>query len=641
MCGIAAIIRSHAAPLWSGDSRARMDRTLDHLSRRGPDGRGVHATSHALLGHTRLAIQDLSAAAAQPMATPDGSLSLTYNGEMYNAPAVRAELRSLGRGFRTHSDTEVLLHALDCWGLTGTLERIRGMFSFVAIRDRAGSLHVMAAVDPAGMKPFVWSLVDDPEARGEKLLLIASDCDALRHLGSVGPMINIAALRRMLSIGYVPAPETAWRGVWKLAPGTCLEWDGRASDAIEISAYWRPPTAVDPGHDEASFVPLLLGLATEHLIGDVPVGMFLSAGLDSTSIALALHESGAEMSRIQAFTLSTGDAADESADAVAVAAALGTPHRVIPFGAGDLLPTLRAAAICYDEPQGYTALLTATRIASAMRHAAPDAKVVLSGDGGDESLGGYTWHRDEAGHPLSLSHFRTPTVDALAAHERLASRVASPDASTRERHDAMLALGSLSFCHRALVRAFGGFHPAEAGALIAADIPPADTSEFASFLEANDDSSVPMPRRSQRLDILGFCAGSIQPKLDRACMGVGLELRAPYLDRRMMEWGLSRPVDPGELAPGGGKPSVRTMIGRAVERGVLPRCVLDRPKQGFSLRLRGEAFESLADSVATSRLAGDGVLSQRWKSYLTDSPELRRTRLFSLAMLAAWYDHRA
>lgn len=641
MCGIAAIIRSHAGPPWSADARARMDRAMDHLARRGPDGRGVHATTHALLGHTRLAIQDLSVAAAQPMVTPDGSLSLVYNGEIYNAPALRTELRSEGRVFRTHSDTEVLLHALDCWGLKETLERIRGMFSFVAVRERAGTVHVMAAVDPAGMKPFVWSVADDPEVRGGKCLLIASDCDAMGHLAAAAPTLNIGALRRVLSVGYVAAPETVWYGVRKLTSGGCLEWTGRASDAPVVSTYWQPPTGADAGHDESSFVPLLRRLATEHLIGDVPVGMFLSAGLDSASIALALHESGAEMSRIQAFTLSTGDPADEAADAGEIARALGMPHRVIPFGTGDLLPSLRAAAACYDEPQGYTALLTATRIAGAMRQAAPDAKVVLSGDGGDESLGGYAWHRDPAAHPLSLLHFHAPTPEAISTHERLARCVAQPDASTREREDAMLALGSLSFAHRAIVRAFGGFHPAEAGALLAADIPASDSLEVASLLEVSDDPKTPMPRRSQRLDIVGFCAGSVQPKLDRACMGVGLELRAPYLDRRMMEWGLARPVDSAELAPGGGKPSIRAMLGRAIERGVLPRRVLDRPKQGFSLRLSDGAFDSLAESIASSRLARDGVLAPRWKSYLTERAESRRTRMFSLAMVAAWYDHRA
>lgn len=640
MCGITAILRSHASSEWSETHRARMDRTLSHLSRRGPDDRGTRATPRALLGHTRLSIQDLSISAAQPMSTSDGSLALIYNGEIYNAPAIRADLQAQGRAFRTRSDTEVLLHAIDCWGHAEALNRIRGMFSFVAIRETKNTFHLIAAVDPAGMKPLVWSLIDDPEARGEKLLLIASDCDALRLISPASCSINISGIRSMLGIGYIPAPHTAWTNVHKLPPGAMLEWSGDASGSPTLSAYWQPPSAADPTQSESDFAPLLEQLGAEHLIGDVPVGMFLSAGLDSTSIALALHNSGADMSRIQAFTLGAGDPTDESSDAAAIAHALGMPHRTIPFGKGDLLPTLRAAAQRYDEPQGYTALLTATRIADAMRHSAPDAKVVLSGDGGDECLGGYAWHRDPATHPLSLAHFRPPSRETLAAHTPLAKIVACPDAADRDRQAAMIALGTFSFAHRYLARTFGGFHPSEANAIIAPDIGASDFSLFMTPLAAHDMPALPMPRRAQRLDIFGFCAGSIQPKLDRACMGVGLELRAPYLDRRMVEWGLSRPVDPSELTPGGGKPSIRAYLARAVERGTLPRHILDRSKQGFSLRLRDDAFESLRDVITHSRLARDGILLASWSSYLTAHADMRRTRLFTLALLAAWYEDR-
>ena len=644
MCGIAAILRSRAAPEWSESHRARMDRTLTHLSRRGPDGHGTHVTPHTLLGHTRLSIQDLSVSAAQPMSIingeDNGSLTLIYNGEIYNAPALRTELQTNGRTFRTHSDTEVLLHAIDCWGHVEALSRVRGMFSFAAIRETNNGLHLIAAVDPAGMKPLVWSLIDDPEARGEKLLVIASDCDALRLLTPASPAIDIDAIRCMLSIGYIPAPHTAWTNIHKLLPGTMLEWSGGACKPPVVMSYWQPPSETNLSHNEAAFAPMLEELVTEHLIGDVPVGMFLSAGLDSISIALALHNSGADMSRIQACTLSDGDPSDESSDAVAFAHALGMPHRVIPFGTGDLLPTLRAAARRYDEPQGYTALLTATRIADAMRYAAPDAKVVLTGDCGDESLGGYAWHRDAATHPLALANFQPPSRDVVAAHARLAASVARADAIDRDRQGAMVALGTLSFTHRYLARTFGGFHPAEANALIAPDMLASDFSSFTSPLASHDRPAMPMPRRAQRLDILGFCAGSIQPKIDRACMGVGLELRAPYLDRRMIEWGLTRPVDPSELTPGGGKPSIRAYLARAIERAILPRHILDRPKQGFSLRLRDAAFESLRDVIAESRLVRDGVLAPTWPSYLTSQPDMRRTRLFTLAMLAAWYEAR-
>jgi asparagine synthase (glutamine-hydrolysing) len=645
MCGIAAIIRSASAPHWTPECRARMDRAVEHLSRRGPDGRGVRSVCHdrALLGHTRLAIQDLSDLAAQPMSTPDGALSLIYNGEIYNAASIREDLRAARRTFSTHSDTEVLLQALDVWGLPETLSRIRGMFSFVAVHERAGVVHVMAAVDPAGMKPLAWTLVNDPESGSSAegmSLCIASECDALRLLMSRPATLNPDALCRILSIGYSPAPETIWKNVYKLPAGGVLEWNSRVAAVPEITSAWKLPASTDNSVRESSFAPLLQQLAAEHLVGDVPVGMFLSAGLDSTSIGLALADGGADMSRIQAFTLSSDDPADESAEAALVARALGMPHTTIRFSTGDLIPTLRAAAERYDEPQGYTALLTATRIAGAMRQHAPHAKVVLSGDGGDEALGGYAWHRDPATHPLSLAAFQPPTHETLQKHHRLASLVRTPGASTDDRHAALHALGSLSFVHRYLVRVFGGFHPAEARALLSETASTESDDVFAVWLAPTDSPDLPGPRRAQRLDLTAFCPGSINPKLDRACMGVGLELRAPYLDRRMLEWGLSRPVDAAELAPGGGKPSIRAMLARAVEQRRLPPCVLARPKQGFALRTDAAAFEPLHDVIASSRLLRNGILNPRWPSYLTDDPESRRVRLFSLAMLAAWYDVR-
>ena len=643
MCGIAAIIRSSNsnARAWSAPALARMERAIALLSRRGPDGHACRAVAnnHALLGHTRLAIQDLSAAAAQPMSTPDGSLTISYNGEIYNAPELRSQLTASGRTFHTRSDTEVLLHAIAEWGPRPALDKLRGMFSFVAVQHANGRTNVFAAVDPAGMKPLAWTLAPDPDAPGERLLMLASECDALRELMPTKPRVDATGLRHVLSVGYCPAPHTVWAGVQKLGPGTFLEWNGAAEPTV--GAWWSPPAHPSEAHDAEPFDLLLARLANDHLIGDVPVGMFLSAGLDSASIALALAERATPMSSIASYTLSTNAPTDEAADAAEIARMLGMTHRTIRFTPGDLEPTLRAAAARFDEPQGFSALLTATRIADAMRAVAPDAKVVLSGDGGDESLGGYAWHRDAPTHPLALTSFAAPGRDALRDHARLAALVAEPEVRSRDRVGALHALGRLSFTHRYLVRTFGGFHPAEADAIIAPTADTYDESIFSQWLAPADAPALPMPRRAQRLDVLGFCAGSIQPKLDRSCMGVGLELRAPYMDRRMLEWGLTRPVDAREREPRASKAPVRALLARAVECARLPASLLTRPKQGFSLRLDDRAFESLSDVIAHSRLVRHGVLRPDWNAYLTDDTESRRVRLFTLAMMAAWYELRA
>ncbi len=618
-----------------------MDRAIAALSRRGPDGQDIRsvASHHALLGHTRLAIQDLSHSAAQPMSTPDGALTITYNGEIYNAPDLRRELETLGHTFRTRSDTEVLLNAIAEWGPRPALEKLRGMFSFVAIRHEHNRTTVFAAVDPAGMKPLCWTLISSAANSGTPNLILASDCDALRELLPSKPSLDVTALHHILSIGYSPAPRTVWQGINKLPPGSFLEWDGVAPPTV--GPWWSPPEHIHESRDPKSFEHLLSRLAADHLIGDVPIGIFLSAGLDSTSIAVALAQSGTSMSSIAAYTLSTNDPIDEAADAAALAHSLGMPHRTVRFTSGDLEPTLRAAAARFDEPQGFTALLTATRIADALRAAAPAAKVVLSGDGGDEALGGYAWHRDAETHPLSLTAFSAPSHADIQHHHQLAALVAQPAAGPRDRAAALHSLGRLTFTHRYLVRTFGGFHPAEANALIAPTGDPYNESTFADWLAPTDAPALPMPRRAQRLDIRAFCAGSIQPKLDRACMGVGLELRAPYLDRRMLDWSLSRPIDACEWQPSGAKPSARAMLARAIERGTIPAAILARPKQGFSLRLQDHAFAGLPELITRSRLVRDSVLRPDWNAYLTDDSESRRVRLFTLVMLAAWYESRA
>jgi asparagine synthase (glutamine-hydrolysing) len=204
---------------------------------------------------------------------------------------------------------------------------------------------------------------------------------------------------------------------------------------------------------------------------------------------------------------------------------------------------------------------------------------------------------------------------------------------------ALHALGRLSYPHRYLVRTFGGFHPAEAAALLGGLSRQYSEDTFAAWLTPEDRPILAHPRRAQRLDVLGFCAGSIQPKLDRACMAMGLELRAPYLDRRVLEWGLSMSVDPREGQTG--KLPIRAMLARGVEDGLVPRQILTRPKQGFSLRMPDGEFAGLESVVGESRLVRDGVLRPDWERFLVRDPGARRVRLFTLAMVAAWYETRA
>ena len=298
------------------------------LARRGPDSEGFHVFPSASFGHRRLSIYDLSDAGKQPMLSPDGQLAVVFNGAIYNHLELRAELVAAGYRFKSHTDTEVLLHAIDHWGARAALDKLRGMFSFVSVRHIHGRVHVFAAIDPAGMKPLAWTIAPDPDAPNTRTLLLASDCDALRDLMPVKPALDPIGLCHVLSIGYSPAPGTVWSGVQKFVPGTFLEWS-TGDAAPTLGTYWSPPNHAADEADAEVFEHLLARITREHLIGDVPVGMFLSAGLDSASIALALADSGADVSRIAGYTLSTSAPTDEAADASSIARMLGMPEGTV------------------------------------------------------------------------------------------------------------------------------------------------------------------------------------------------------------------------------------------------------------------------------------------------------------------------
>jgi asparagine synthase (glutamine-hydrolysing) len=557
-----------------------------------------------VLGHTRLAIQDLSQAAAQPMLAGP-SLGLTYNGEVYNAPALRAELVRRGEELRTRCDTEVVLRGLRCWGIEELLGRLCGMFAFVAWDDERQEL--VAAVDPAGMKPLTWAMA------GGKLF-IASTCDALLRLLPQRPSLDAEGLCHVLCHGYCPHPQTVWQGVRKLGPGQALRF--RPGDAQPaVWRYWNAPEEIDADSttDDEAFPSIWEQIAREHMLSDVPVGLFLSGGLDSTSVALALARA---RQRPECFTLGLDGSDDESGAAAATAHHLGLPHTTVRFHSTDAGEMLAAAADAFDEPQAYGAILTATAISRAAR---PWAKVVLAGDGGDEAFAGYTWHAEPTQADATLAR----------EHAALSASVSRADADGATRSRALAAMAALSPLHAHLQRVFPRFHPAEAAAILVPLSPRYDEHMYAAWASEHDRPSLPWPRRAQRLDLMGFCAGSILPKIDRSGMSVGMEMRAPFLDRRLLDWALRRPAgDHGEP-----KGLVRRYL-----RGRVPDGVLTRPKQGFSLRLASDPWPQHLPWLRRSRLAG--MLHPGWEAFVAPDAPSRSARIFALCMLAAWAERR-
>lgn len=610
MCGIVAIASDEALdPSFIGS--ARWDACMRSLERRGPDGNGrwLSPCRHAALGHTRLAIVDPSERGQQPMIDERESIAITYNGEIYNAPALRAELESLGHAFRSSCDTEVLLRGWMQWE-SGVLNRAQGMYAFAVWDGRKREL--FAAVDHAGMKPLVYKCENGQ-------LLITSDCDAMRALTGATEALDPVSMGMYLSLGCCPAPRTMWEGIEKLRPGHALRWS--AGSRVRIERHWSPPHEIlDAPMRQDRFVDLFERVNAEHLLGDVPIGVFLSGGLDSASVTAALTQSGATPG---CFTLAMNGAEDESADAQRLAQRLGLDCTV---GTSDwsLGDELNVYARAYDEPQSYSALLTQTRISSI---AGRSVKAVLSGDGGDECFGGYLWQRMG-----DWSNGRTLSADDVRTIEDLLS---SSDATDDERALGASAIASRGFVEGYLSRAMVGFHPREARAMLRLD-KDFGVESVSEWLVDEDREDLPHIRRVQRLDLTGFCAASILPKVDRGAMHFGLEVRSPMLDKRLLEYGLCAPVRSDEMIADGSKSRPEL---RAYADTVLGKGFTDRAKQGFSLRLEGElnAWRELSRAVDRSWLVQSGALRSDWRDYV---PTGAVYRLRSICMLSAWAEHR-
>ena len=363
-----------------GDARAHAaTRLAQSLARRGPDGEGIHAWHRATLVHRRLAIFDLSSAGCQPMLSDDGRLGVVFNGAIYNFLELRRELEHLGCRFRSQTDTEVLLHGYRAWGLDELVRRIRGMFAFGLWDDSAERLVLVR--DRLGVKPLVYSVDNDT-------LIFASTPRALRDAGCDAELDELA-VAEFLEYGYVDEERSIYRSIRRLPPATILEFH---NGAIASRRYWEPPIAGTRADDFADAIDqterLFLDAVRARLQADVPVGALLSGGIDSALVCWGIKKLGAD---ITAYTVGTpGASVDETADAVATARAIGLRHQILPMRGFDpsIIGELVAA---YPEPFACASALGMLRVSRAIANS--DAKVVLTGDGGDDVFLGYARHR--------------------------------------------------------------------------------------------------------------------------------------------------------------------------------------------------------------------------------------------------------
>jgi asparagine synthase (glutamine-hydrolysing) len=556
MCGLCGVIGPERAA--AVEDLEGMARSLAH---RGPDDFGVwtdrfeaEGVPYAVgLGHTRLAILDVSPLGHQPMLSGDGSCVVAYNGEIYNFRELREELARLGHPFRSDCDTEVLLQAFRAWEHRA-LGGLIGMFAF-ALWDAARSRLVLVR-DRLGIKPLYY-------AYGDGLLTFGSELRALRRHRSFRGEIDRPALGRYLRYGYVAGPESIYRGVRRLAPGEMLVWErGR----IRVEPYWSlldPPHEPAPQRFEAAVDGLeaLLGDAVEQrLVSDVPLGAFLSGGVDSSAVVALMQERA--RAPVRTFSIGFRDAGfDEAPFARAVAKHLGTEHTEWYLERGDVIGVAHDLPELYDEPFADPSAIPTVLLSRLTRE---HVTVALSGDGGDELFAGYDQHRKLA---MLMPWLRLPQAARTLVAQ--AARLL-PDGRARNalRHlrapDALgVATRLETYFDEAVLEAACGAEGARPAALFErafGSAPSADAVRRQTFA----DASVYLPD-----DIL--------TKVDRASMSVGLEARVPLLDHRVVQFALGLPREV-LWRNGATKAPLREVLYRRV-----PRQLIERPKHGFGM----------------------------------------------------------
>jgi asparagine synthase (glutamine-hydrolysing) len=610
MCGFAGVLIHPDADLGpAGEHARRMAATLRH---RGPDDEGTWQSpdGRAGLGFRRLAIVDLTESGHQPMMSASGRFTVVFNGEIYNHVALRDELAGRGHSFRGTSDTEVLLAAVEEWGLEAALTRFVGMFA-IALRDeRNGTVSLVR--DRLGVKPLFYS--DDG-----RVLAFASELKALVEAPGFHKEVDLESLTTFLRYLYVPAPATIWKGARKVLPGQILTFSAPGRPAT-AHRYWSARACAEAGRadpfrgTEAEAADELERLVTaavsDRLRADVPLGAFLSAGVDSTTVVALMAR--ASSGRVR--TISVGFDAeehDEAGAAAEIAAHLGTDHSELLITGDEALGVVASLPEIFDEPHADTSQIPAYLMCAKARG---EVTVALSGDGGDEVFGGYHRYIDGVGLLRRLQGVPGPVRSGLRAGLTALSteswdrlfKVAGPvlPSSMRRRLPGekigklarLLPEDSAEAMYRSLVSAWPD--------------PEALTSREGGggdrLFEELSASGGTLLDRMMLADQLVYLPDDQLAKVDRVSMAVSLEVRVPLVDHRLLEfsWRLSPEM---KIRGGVGKYLLREVLYRHV-----PRHLVERPKMGLSVPLvdwlRGPLREWAEDLLDPARMRDDGYL---------------------------------
>lgn len=626
MCGIAGSVRwSNVDPARRESELHRMTRALKH---RGPDGEGFLIRGPVALGHRRLAIIDL-ATGQQPLANEDGEVAVTFNGEIYNFQELRTELQHAGHVFRTRSDTEVIVHAYEQWG-ADCVKRFRGMFAF-AIADFR-SRKVFLARDQLGIKPLFYRVGKGYFAFGSELL-------ALREVDDAPPAGDLRAINDYLRFAYIPEPRTIYRDVKLLPPAHSLEltFDGQVS---QPRRYWTLRFAPAASRSEAAwldeFGQVVRDSVQAHLVSDVPFGVFLSGGIDSTLIACQMSQ--LLQSRVQAFCIGFNEEKYSEVQYARQAADRCGIDLHVEIVQPEVEKLVTELAAHYGQPFADSSALPTWHVSRLARQHVP---MVLSGDGGDEFFGGYgrydvwmqpsgrTLRREIAELALSPLHMHHTL-------RRLAQRLLMP--ATKRRQD----------WQRQMSRFWGN----RQRDIFRQELRSLAASPCDRFDEACQDAEhADRLGYAQYVDIQTYLPGDILTKVDIASMCHGLEVRPPLVDVRVAEFAATLPMDQRFSPAAGDAPSVlKPLPKRWLSKQGFPADFVHRKKMGFGIPeiewlTRGAPLRKTYEQVVLDRSARlHQILDSNEIASLTeafDRTQRASSCLWSLLVLGLWLEHNA
>lgn len=633
MCGIAGFVTGRPLDAGAGASLTAM---TDAIAHRGPDddGQWIAAERGVALGHRRLAIIDLSPAGHQPMTSASGRYILVYNGEIYNYRDLRSQLEQHGHAphWRGHSDTEVLLACVEAWGLRRTLEAANGMFA-LALWDRQDGVLTLAR-DRAGEKPLFYGWQGNT-------FLFASELKALTAYPGFERVINRDAAAAMMRFGYVPAPMCIWQGIHKLPPAHLLAVTPGHPAPCDPDCYWDLATIAATGADHPladtpalvdELDNLLRDAVRLRMEADVPLGAFLSGGVDSSMVTALMQ---AQSNRpVRTYSIGFGQSAfDESGYARAVADHLGTEHCELHVDLADVQATIPRLPEIWDEPFADSSQIP-THLVNAL--ARREVTVALSGDGGDELFAGYNRH--VLGARIWDASARLPGFMRRGVAAALTSTTASGLANAAGLGSRIAGLSERLPKIGAVI---GARHPADFYAQLVSQWRPgthpvlgASDTGHAIAAPAFDDFRNAM----LFMDMVTYLPDDILTKVDRAGMAVSLEGRIPFLDHRVMEFAWRVPMS-AKIKDGRGKHILREVLYRYV-----PPTLIDRPKAGFAIPIGDWLVGPLRDwaeaLIDPATLAEQGILdpaliARTWRRFLRGEQALV-PQLWCVLMFQAW-----